>query len=160
METAESTAIDYKELDEIIEKGFDLDKENLIMMLQAIQDRYTYLPEAALYYLSAKINVPMSQIYGVATFYSTFSLQPRGRNIISTCRGTACHVRGAETIREKLENMLCLSEGETTPDNRFTLETVRCVGGCSLGPMVKINDEMYGNLSSDDQLKKILDKYK
>jgi NADH:ubiquinone oxidoreductase subunit E len=151
--------IDLRELDDIIKKDFGSDKENLIMILQAIQSKYSYLPEPALNYLAIKIGVPVSQIYGVATFYSTFSLKPRGRNIISTCRGTACHVRGAEKVREKIENALGISEGETTADNCYTLETVRCVGGCSLGPMVKINDDMYGRLSSD-QIKKILDTYK
>ena len=151
--------IDVRELDDIIQEDFGNDKENLIMILQAIQSKYNYLPEPALNYLAVKIGIPVSQIYGVATFYSTFSLKPRGRNIISTCHGTACHVRGAEKIREKIETALGISEGETTPDNCYTLETVRCVGGCSLGPMVKVNDDMYGRLSSD-QIKKILDTYK
>ena len=94
METADAVAIDYVELDNIIERDFGLNKENLIMILQAIQRRFNYLPQPALNYLATKIGVPMSQIYGVATFYSTFSLEPRGRNIISICLGTACHVRG------------------------------------------------------------------
>ncbi|MGB9500031.1 MAG: NADH-quinone oxidoreductase subunit NuoE [Dissulfuribacterales bacterium] len=159
MKTVDTDDIDYMELDDIIVKDFGQDKENLIMILQAIQKRYNYLPKPALNYLASKINIPISQIYGVATYYSTFSMKPRGRNIISTCRGTACHVRGAEKIREKIEKALGVSEGETTPDDSFTLETVRCLGGCSLGPMIKINDDMYGRLSSD-QIKKILDKYK
>jgi len=158
-ETDNAVEIDYMKLDDIIEKDFGQNKENLIMILQAIQKHYNYLPKPALIYLSTKIDVPISQIYGVATYYSTFSMKPRGRNIISTCRGTACHVRGAEKIRGKIEKTLGVSEGETTPDDSFTLETVRCVGGCSLGPMIKINDDMYGRLSSE-QIKKILDKYK
>lgn len=153
------TEVDFMELDTIIDNEFGNDKENLIMILQAIQDKYSYLPEPALNYLSTKIGIPISKIYGVATFYSTFSLKPRGRNIISTCQGTACHVRGANKVRKQIENALGISEGETTADNCFTLETVRCVGGCSLGPMVKVNDDMYGRLSSD-QIKKILDSYK
>ncbi len=90
-----SGEIDFMELDSIIDEEFDKDKENLIMILQAIQRHYNYLPRPALTYLSAKIGIPYSKIYGVATFYSTFSLEPRGRNIISICLGTACHVRGA-----------------------------------------------------------------
>ncbi len=128
------------------------------MILQAIQRRYNYLPEPALSYLSAKIGVPVSKIYGVATFYATFKLKPKGRNIISVCRGTACHVRGGQRVFEKVENELNISDGETTADKRFTFETVRCIGGCSLGPMVKINDDMHGRLSSD-QIEKILDQY-
>jgi NADH-quinone oxidoreductase subunit E len=151
-----SIQIDFVELDDIIEKDFGKDKENLIMILQAIQKRYSYLPEPALNYLAAKIGIPISQIYGVATFYATFKLKPRGRNVISVCRGTACHVRGSKQVFDRVEKELNVSDGETTGDSRFTLETVRCIGGCSLGPMVKINDDMYGRLSSE-QIKKLLD---
>ena len=119
-ESIESTEIDYMELDRIIEEDFKNDKENLIMMLQEIQRRYNYLPKPALTYLSTSIGVPLSQIYGVATFYSTFSLEPRGRNIISICLGTACHVRGGERIREKLEESLNIEDGETTGLTRGT----------------------------------------
>ncbi|MBW2220339.1 MAG: NAD(P)H-dependent oxidoreductase subunit E, partial [Deltaproteobacteria bacterium] len=96
LENVQTDEIDYRELDRIIEEEFNNDKENLIMMLQAIQRRYNYLPRPALEYLSLKIEIPTGRIYGVATFYSTFSLKPRGRNIISICLGTACHVRGGE----------------------------------------------------------------
>ena len=131
--------IDFLELDQIIEKDFNHDKENLIMILQAIQRRYNYLPKPALSYLAEKLGVPYSKIYGVGTFYSTFSLEPRGRNIISICLGTACHVRGGERVRERIEETLNIKDGETTEDNKFTLESVRCIGCCSLGPVIKIN---------------------
>jgi NADH-quinone oxidoreductase subunit E len=150
--------IDYMELDRIIEEDFGNDKENLIMILQAIQKKYNYLPRPALVYLSTKISVPMSQIYGVATFYSTFSLAPRGRNIISICRGTACHVRGAERVLERIQESLCICDGETTEDMRFTLESVRCIGCCSLGPVVKINEDMHGRIATD-KIDKILKQY-
>ena len=150
--------IDYQALDKIIIDEFGNDKENLIMILQEIQRRYNYLPGPALIYLASSINIPLSQIYGAATFYGSFSLEPRGRNIISICLGTACHVRGGERIREKIEGDLAIKGGETTDDMRFTLETVRCIGCCSLGPVVKINQEMHGNISSD-QVDKIIDQY-
>lgn len=150
--------IDYMELDNIIEEEFSNDQENLIMIIQAIQRRYNYLPRPALTYLSTKIGVPLSQIYGVATFYSTFSLEPRGRNIISICLGTACHVRGGERVRERIVDALDIGDRETTEDQRYTLETVRCIGCCSLGPVVKINEDMHGHISSD-QVDKILDQY-
>ena len=150
--------IDYVELDDIIEKEYGSDKENLIMILQAIQRRYQYLSEGALSYLATKIGVPTSQIYGVATFYATFKLKPHGRNVVAICRGTACHVRGSEDVVEKVEKVLNVSDGETTEDERFTFETVRCIGGCSLGPMVKVNDDMYGRVSPDT-IEKILDQY-
>ena len=150
--------IDYMELDNIIEEEFSNDQENLIMIIQAIQRRYNYLPRPALTYLSTKIGVPLSQIYGVATFYSTFSLEPRGRNIISICLGTACHVRGGERVRERIVDALDIGDRETTEDQRYTLETVRCIGCCSLGPVVKINEDMHGHISSG-QVDNILDRY-
>lgn len=158
MAAVETDDIDYMELDRIIEADFGNDKENLIMILQAIQKEYNYLPRPALAYLSTKIDVPMSKIYGVATFYSTFSLEPRGRNIISICRGTACHVRGAERVLEQIQKSLSICDGETTEDMRFTLESVRCIGCCSLGPVVKINEDMHGRIATD-KVDKILKQY-
>jgi NADH:ubiquinone oxidoreductase subunit E len=150
--------VDYMELDSIIEDEFGNDKENLIMILQAIQRKYNYVPQPALTYLSAKIGIPYSKIYGVATFYSTFSLEPRGRNIISICLGTACHVRGGERVRERIQENLAISDGQTTEDQRFTLESVRCIGCCSLGPVVKINEDTHGRISTDE-VDRILDQY-
>ncbi|MGB5156010.1 NADH-quinone oxidoreductase subunit NuoE family protein [Desulfobacterium sp. N47] len=145
----ESCDIDYRDLDRIIEEDYNNDKENLIMILQGIQKVYNYLPGAAISYLAVKIGIPLSHIYGVATFYSTFSLKPRGRNIISICLGTACHVRGGERIRESLTNTLNITDGQTTEDKRFTLESVRCIGCCSLGPVIKINEDMHGRITPD-----------
>ena len=149
--------IDYMELDGIIENEFNTDKENLIMILQAIQKRYNHLPKPALTYLAEKIDIPLSQIYGVCTFYSTFSLEPRGSNIVSVCQGTACHVRGSEKVQETIEETLGIRDGETTQDMRFTLEAVRCIGCCGHGPVVKINEDIH--LTTSDEVKEILDKY-
>ena len=150
--------IDFRELDDIIENQFNNDKENLIMILQAIQKKYNYLPQPALNYLSTKIGIPYSKIYGVATFYATFSLEPRGRHIISVCTGTACHVRGAERIREQISDSIHVNNGQTTDDGRFTLETVRCIGCCSLGPVVKIDENMHARLGTDE-VQKVLNQY-
>lgn len=150
--------IDYLELDEIIEKEFNKDRENLIMILQAIQRRYNYIPKSALTYASEKLSIPFSRIYEVATFYSTFSLKPRGRNIISICTGTACHVRGAERVKEEIEASLDIEDGGTTEDKRYTLESVRCIGCCSLGPVVKINEDMHGRIATDE-IKNVLNQY-
>ncbi len=158
LESDTETEVDFMELDTIIEDEFGNNKENLIMILQAIQRKYNYVPQPALTYLSAKIGIPYSKIYGVATFYSTFSLEPRGRNIVSICLGTACHVRGGERVRERIQESLEISDGQTTEDQRFTLESVRCIGCCSLGPVVKINEDMHGRISSD-QIDRILDQY-
>ncbi len=157
-QTDQPEEIDYRELDRMIEEEFGNDKENLIMILQAIQRRYNYLPGPTLAYLAEKIEVPLSNIYGVGTFYSTFSLEPRGRNIVSICLGTACHVRGGERVRERISETLEIGDGETTDDKRFTLETVRCIGCCSLGPVIKINEDTHARIASD-QVKDILVQY-
>lgn len=155
----QSMEIDYGELDGIIEGEFSTDKENLIMILQAIQNRYNYLPQAALAYLAEKIDIPIGQIYAVGTFYKSFSLEPRGRNIIHVCLGTACHVRGGEKVRERIQEILHIPPaGGTTQDMRFTLEPVRCIGCCSLGPVVKINEDIHSRISSD-MIQDILAKY-
>ena len=151
-------AIDYMELDTIIEEQFNGDKENLIMILQEIQKKYNYLPQASLLYLSEKIGVPISKIFGVGTFYSTFSLEPRGKHIISVCLGTACHVRGAEKVRERVQETLHIHDGQTTEDMLFTLESVRCLGCCSLGPVVRVDDDIHGRITAD-MTGKIIDSY-
>jgi NADH-quinone oxidoreductase subunit E len=156
--TDQTDEVDFVELDTMIDKEFSTDRENLIMILQAIQRHYNYLPKPALTYLSAKIGVPYSKIYEVATFYSTFSLEPRGRNIISICLGTACHVRGAERVHERLHESLNIADGQTTDDGRFTLESVRCIGCCSLGPVMKVNEDMHGRIATD-KVEKVLGHY-
>jgi NADH:ubiquinone oxidoreductase subunit E len=157
-EKEQTVEIDYVELDRIIDEEFNEDKENLIMILQAIQHQYNYLPQASLTYLSEKIDVPISQIYGVGTFYSSFSLEPKGRNIISVCLGTACHVRGGARVWERIQEILNVGSRETTEDMRFTLEPVRCIGCCSLGPVVKINEDIYSRVSQE-HIEKLLDGY-
>ncbi len=150
--------IDYLELDKIIEEEFSNDKDHLIMILQAIQRRFNFLPHATLKYLAENIDVPYSRIYGVGTFYATFSLEPKGRNIISICLGTACHVRGGERVRERIVDTLNLNGKATTDDMRFTLEGVRCIGCCSLGPVMKVNEDVHGRIGADE-VKKVLEKY-
>jgi NADH:ubiquinone oxidoreductase subunit E len=154
----QNIVIDYMELDEIIEEEFYNDKENLIMILQAIQRKFNYLSHPTLTYLSEKIQVPLVEIYGMATFYSNFSLEPRGKNIVSICLGTACHVRGGERVREKIEGTLDICDGETSQDMSFSLESVRCIGCCSLGPVIKVNDDIHARISSED-VENILNNY-
>ena len=154
----QNIVIDYMELDEIIEEEFYNDKENLIMILQAIQRKFNYLPHPTLTYLSEKIHFPLVEIYGMATFYSNFSLEPRGKNIVSICLGTACHVRGGERVREKIEGTLDICDGETSQDMSFSLESVRCIGCCSLGPVIKVNDDIHARISSED-VENILNNY-
>ena len=124
----------------------EYDPENIIMILQDITARYNYLPEVALSYVAKKLNMPESHIFSVATFYKAFSLTPRGKYIINVCTGTACHVRGAEKIKETIEERLHIHEGETTEDLMFTLDTVRCLGCCALGPVITVNEKSHGGL--------------
>lgn len=119
----------------------------LIMVLQEVQQEYSYLPREALERISERMDLALSQIYGVATFYKAFSLEPRGRHLVSVCTGTACHVRNSKSILEKLERDLHVERGHTSIDREVTLETVNCVGACALGPVVMIDGKHYGHLT-------------
>jgi len=119
----------------------------LITILQEIQEIYSYLSEEALTHLSAEANIPLSRIYAVATFYAQFYLTPRGRNTIRVCRGTACHVRGSSRILDAVERELGITEGETTADLEYTLETVACIGACALAPTMVINQSTHGKMT-------------
>lgn len=125
------------------------DRSQLISILQDIQTEYYYLPKEALTQVSETMAIPLSQVYSLATFFRAFSLKPRGRHLINVCLGTACHVRGAVRVLEKIERSLGISRGETTEDRRFTLETVNCMGACALGPVIKIDGEYYGQMSTE-----------
>lgn len=133
-------------------------KGALIPILQEVQSLYNYLPKDALEYVATQTGTPIAQIYGVVTFYSQFHLNPRGRNIIRVCQGTACHVRGGKTILQALEKELDIKAGHTTDDLRFTLETVACIGACGLAPVMQVNEDTHGRLTPD-KLKAILAKY-
>jgi NADH-quinone oxidoreductase subunit E len=119
----------------------------LIMILQDVQKHYRYLPEEALRAVSKQMKLPLAQIYGVATFYRAFSLKPTGKNHSCVCTGTACHVRQAYIIVDKLERELNIKPGETTADGEVSLETVNCLGACALGPLVTANGEYHGNMT-------------
>jgi len=120
---------------------------SLIPILQDVQAALGYLPEAAMSHIARHTGVSASQVYGVAGFFAQFHLKPRGRKIVSVCKGTACHVQGATRVMERLEEHLGVKEGETTPDGEYTLESVACVGCCALAPCVVVNnDEVHGRL--------------
>ena len=119
----------------------------LIMILQDIQKHFRYLPKDALVAVSKKMRLPLAQIYGVATFYKSFSLTPKGKNHICVCTGTACHVRQSVVILEHLERQIGIKAGETSPDMEYTLERVNCLGACALGPLVTANEQYYGNMT-------------
>jgi NADH-quinone oxidoreductase subunit E len=131
---------------------------SLISLLSEIQDRYHYLPHNSLVLLSETLDIPLSQIYGVATFYHAFSLKPRGSHLVRVCMGTACHVRGAPHILNRLETKLNIGAGETTRDRSVTLETVNCLGACALGPIAVVDGKYNGQLdiAKSDRLLKNL----
>ena len=149
---------DLAKLDELL-ADLGSKKGTLIPILQKAQDIFGYLPKDVLIRISEKAGIPISQVYGVVTFYAQFHLEPRGRNIIRSCQGTACHVRGAKGIMAELVKCLGLKEGEvTTSDLRFTLESVACIGCCGLAPVIMINDETHGRLEPP-MIKDILEQY-
>ncbi len=119
----------------------------LIYLLQSAQDSYGYIPEKAIYYISEVVGLPAAEIYGVITFYSQFRLRPLGRYVIKICEGTACHVNNGKNILKSLQNELGISVGETSADGLFSLQSVACLGCCSLAPVIMINDETHGNLT-------------
>jgi NADH:ubiquinone oxidoreductase subunit E len=130
--------------------------DSLIAILSDIQHTYSYLPEEALKAVSKLTGQPLADIYGVATFYKSFSLEPRGKHLCSCCVGTACHVRGGEAIAGEFEKQLAIKGGETTADREFTLEKVNCLGACALGPIVVVDGHYYSNVKQP-AVRKILD---
>jgi NADH:ubiquinone oxidoreductase subunit E len=127
---------------------WNYDSSCLISILLDVQDEYNYLPEEALMMVAEELDVPLIKVYSVATFYKVFSLTPRGKHLINICVGTACHVRGGRRLVERAEKTLNIGVGETTEDMQFTLETVRCLGACALGPVVVVDDEYHGHMST------------
>ena len=125
----------------------------LIPVLQAAQEEFGYLPSAVLSAIADRLAVPLSQVYGVVTFYSQFYLSPRGRHVIRCCDGTACHVRGTPKIVEALENRLGIRAGQTTPDMAYTLEVVYCLGSCALAPVVVVDGTVMGGVTPERMLR-------
>lgn len=130
----------------------------LIPVLQKAQELYGFLPEDVMRQIANGLNIPASQVYGVATFYAQFHLQSRGRNIIRVCEGTACHVRGADKIMAEVQKHLGIKAGETTADRRYTLESVACIGACGLAPVMMVNEDTHGRLTPD-KIATLLDRY-
>jgi NADH-quinone oxidoreductase subunit E len=133
---------------QVLEK-YQRDKSALIDILHDTQSEIGYLPKEALEEVGQGLGVPLSRVYSVATFFKAFSLKPRGRHLINVCLGTACHVRGADKVLEQMEKELGIKTGANTPDLKFTLDTVRCVGACALGPMVIIGEDYHGEMTPE-----------
>ena len=140
-----------------IEKAVKRHNNSLIPILQEIQDTLKYIPEECLIKISKELNLPLIDVYGVATFYQSFSLVPKGEYIITVCLGTACYINGGKKILDTLIKELEIDLGETTKDKKFTLETVNCLGCCAIGPMVKINNEFYREMTPEKTINLIKD---
>jgi NADH-quinone oxidoreductase subunit E len=147
-----SDAQDLSLLDPIIAKHKGK-KGNVIPLLQGTQELFGFISKAAFEKLSRETGIPLSDMFGVATFYAQFRLNPVGKNIIKVCHGTACHVQNAVEITESLEESLKVKDGETTADRFFTLESVACLGCCSLAPVMMIGDQTYGKLTGNEAVK-------
>ena len=130
---------DMKEILEV----YKVEKENLIPILNDVQEKYGYIPKIAQLEISNYLNVPMAEIYGVITFYSRFTLEPKGKYNISVCLGTACFVKGSQAILDRLKDRLKIDEGKTTNDGKFSIDTTRCVGACGIAPVFTVNNEVY-----------------
>ena len=149
---------DVRKVSDIIDK-YRQEKSVLIPVLQGITREYGYLPKDILVYVSLELDIPLSQIHSVATFYTAFSLEPRGKYMVSVCLGTACHVQGGGRILERLERELKISPGETTKDKQFSLEAVRCLGCCGLAPVFTVNEDLYGKVTQS-KVTKLIKQYR
>jgi NADH:ubiquinone oxidoreductase subunit E len=151
-------AEDRVRVDEILHKHHG-EAGALVSILQSVNSAYNYLPENILRDLSRQLDVPLSLVYRIASFYAAFSLTPRGKHIVTVCMGTACHVKGAARVMRALEKQLGIRKGETTEDMRFTLEAVRCLGCCGLAPVMTVGEDLYGHVS-ESKVMGILSPYK
>ncbi|WP_439182459.1 NADH-quinone oxidoreductase subunit NuoE family protein [Carboxylicivirga taeanensis] len=140
-------------------KRFDNDGGELINVLHAAQEMFGYLPAEVQELVANELNVSVAHVYGVVTFYSFFSMIPKGEHPISICMGTACYVRGAEKVLDEFKRHLSVKVGETTPDGKFSISCLRCVGACGLAPVVTVGEKVYGRVSAED-VKGILEEYK
>jgi len=152
----EKASIDVGLLEPILLEYRD-QKGAVIPILQRAQDLYGYLPEEAMIEIAKKSRISISKLYGIATFYAQFNLEPRGRHIISICDGTACHVSGAPKLVTALEEKLNLVAGGSDQDYKYTLEIVYCLGSCGLAPIALVNDQVYGNTTPDSLVEKVID---
>jgi NADH:ubiquinone oxidoreductase subunit E len=149
----------YERLRAVIEEKKSL-QNPLIEILRQAQEIFGYLPLEVQEFIARETGIPVSKIYGVVTFYNFFTMQPRGKNIVNICLGTACYVKGAARIVTFLEEELGIKMGETSPDKQFTLSAVRCVGACSLAPVMVIGEDTYGRLETKKQVTEIIQKYR
>ncbi|MGN1298920.1 MAG: NADH-quinone oxidoreductase subunit NuoE [Candidatus Scatovivens sp.] len=147
-----------EELRKILEK-YEKDKSNLIQILNEVQEKYGYIPEFAQTEIANYLGIEKAEVYGVITFYSRFTLNPKGKYSVSICLGTACFVKGSEKLLDKAKEILGIEEGQTTSDGKFSIDATRCIGACGLAPVFTINDEVYGK-ATPEILEKVIREYK
>lgn len=147
--TKEQTAEKTAELEKYIAEHKDI-KGPLMPIMQKAQELFGYMSMETMELISERLNVPVSEIYGVATFYALFSLSPKGENVVSVCTGTACYVKGAQAVLDEVKKQLGIAAGETTKDGKFTIQDTRCLGCCGLAPVMTVNGEVYGRLVPAD----------
>lgn len=149
----------YRQLDNYIDK-LPYKKENLIAILHHAQKLFGYLPDKVQWHIAQKLDIPSAKVYGVVSFYSFFTMKPRGKHTANVCMGTACFIRGAEKLQAELEKQLGIKTGEITSDNLFSLDSLRCIGACGLAPVMTIDGEVHGRLNDPEEIKQVLDKYR
>lgn len=147
----------YNQLKDYI-KQINAGASDLIAVLHKAQEIFTYLPKEVQEFVAKELNIPIAKVYGVVTFYSFFTMEKKGKYVINVCLGTACFVRGADKILKEFEDKLHIKNGETTPDGKFTLSSLRCVGACGLAPVIQVNGKTYGN-ATVDTVQEIIDEY-
>lgn len=156
VETVEAEVFDATPLEELLDK-YQGQRGTLIPLLQGTQAAYGFVPRDAMVAIAKALGEPLSQVYGVATFYAQFRLVPRARNVVRVCHGTACHVSGAPLVSQEIERKLGIVDGQNTEDMMFTIENVACLGACGMAPVMMINDRTYGKLTADKAVKAVSD---
>ena len=151
-------AVDKVKINEILQT-YPADQRYSLAIMQDLQHEFQYIPREGLEALAAYLNMPLSSLYSMATFYKALSLKPKGRHIIKLCDGTACHIRGSASLRDGITRILGIEDGETTPDGLFSLDLVNCLGSCALAPVVVIDDTYYGKMTVE-KLPGLLDSYR
>ena len=157
MSCKECQKSNIENMKKILEK-YNNDKSNLIQILNEVQEKFGYIPEFAQAEVANYLGIERAEVYGVITFYSRFTLKPKGKYSVSVCLGTACFVKGSEKLLDKAKEILKIDEGETTPDGNFSIDSTRCIGACGLAPVFTVNDEVYGK-ATPEVVEKVLKEY-
>jgi NADH-quinone oxidoreductase E subunit len=151
------TSINFEDSIELLRK-YPAEKRFTLAILQDVQNKYGYIPRDTMYFMSEYLNIPVSEIYSMATFYKALSLKPKGKYVVKVCNGTACHIRGSNIIIDELTEILNIQPGETTEDGLFSVEIVNCLGACALAPVMVVDGKYHGSMTKD-KIKAVLSEY-